>query len=466
MTRSGLDRRRFLQALGVGAALPFVPRLEAHAAASASKTPRRLLFFFNSNGTIRESWLPKMTGGALELSPILKPLEPFQSKLLVVDGLAHKVILEKSNRSGHSAGMNTALTGRTNKITDPSQPLHSLATGISVDQFVADKIGAGTKVRSLELGVQVEPYNVDYATLAYRGPLQPLSTENSPYLAFDRMFRGLPGKGGVAREADVAASREADADRQRVIESVSLELDALRGRLGQADRVKMEAHLAALRAIGHGLSTGVGSAASATCRAPEQGARLDLWKNENVPALARLQIDLLVMALACDLTRVGTIMFGRAGAGHRFTWLGPEFAVDPQIGPVCQAKGFHAVAHREADPTERAKLVRIHTWYGEQFAYLLGRLAAVPEGGGTLLDHTLVVWVNELGTGADHSHEKTPWVLAGGAGVGLKTGQLVEFPGEPHNRILMTICHAMGVEVDAFGDPDYCKAGALTGVTT
>lgn len=460
MKHTRLDRRQFLRALGLGAStLPFLPLFDAHSA--STPPPKRLLFFFNANGTIHESWLPKMADGQLALSPILSPLEKFKSKLLVVDGLSHKVIIEKSNRDGHSAGMNTALTGRNNKITDLSQPLHSMATGISVDQFIASKMGADTKFRSIECGVQVEPYNKDYASLSYSGPLQPIVPENSPYRIFDRLFKGFSDPS----TADSAAVQESLADRQRVLEAISKDLEAIRGRLPRSDRVKMEAHISAVRAIDHSLKTGVGIASGKTCKKPDLGLPLDPWKNDNIPALGKIQMDLLVMALACDLTRVGTIQFGRAGAGHRFTWLGEEFNKDPILGMSCQAKGFHAVAHREVDASERAKLVRIHAWYAEQLAYLLEKLASIPEAGGTMLDNTVVVWLNELGTGGDHKHVRTPWVIAGNAGKFFKTGQLVSFPGEPHNRLLLTLCHAMGVPADSFGDPDYCKAGPLTGVT-
>jgi hypothetical protein len=455
-----LDRRQFLRALGLGAAaLPFVPLLDAHAA--STPPPRRLVFFFNANGTIRESWLPKMVAGKLELSPIRAPLEKFKSKLLVIDGLSHKVIIEKSDRDGHTAGMNTALTGRNNKILDPKRPLHSMGTGISVDQHLADLIGAKSKLRSLECGVQVEPYSKEFAALSYRGSLQPILPENSPYRVFDRLFRNFTAPGA----ADSAAEREALADRQRVLEAVSLDLEAMRGRLPQSDRIKMEAHISSVRAIEHSMVTGVGAASGSACKKPELGAPIDVWKNENIPAVARLQMDMMAMALACDLTRVGTIQFGRAGAPHRFMWLGKEFGTDPIVGPACQAKGFHALAHREVDADSRAKLVRIHVWYAQQLAYFLEKLASIPEAGGTMLDNTAVVWLNELGTGGDHSHRNTPWVIAGNAGGFFKTGQLASFPGEPHNRLLLSLCHAMGVNTEVFGDADYCKSGALTGIS-
>lgn len=459
MKASRLDRRRFLQALGVGASmLPFVPVLEAHA--KAAPPPKRVVFFFTTNGTIHERWLPKMSAsGKLELSPILSPLEKLKSKLLVVDGLSHRVILEKSDRSGHSAGMNTALTGRTNKIVDPAHPLQSMATGISLDQFLADKIGAATKLRSIECGVQVEPYTKAFAALSYRGKLQPMLPENSPYRVFDRLFRDVPDPGAP----DGAAASELLADRKRVLEAASKDLDALRGRLPEADRVKMEAHITAIRAIEHSLTTGAGITAGHACRKPDLGPPLDVWKNDNIPAIAKLQMDLVAMALACDLTRVATVQFGNAGASHRFTWLGRDFVTDPALPTGDGARGFHALAHREADPESRAKLVKIHTWYSQQFAYLLEKLASIPEAGGSVLDHTAVVWLNELGTGGTHGHERTPWVIGGSAGGFFKTGQLLSFPGEPHNRLLLTLCHAMGVATDAFGDPDYCKAGPLSG---
>lgn len=454
-----MRRRRFLHGLGAGAAaLPFLPLLEA--TAQAGEPPRRLLFFFSSNGTIRESWLPSMKNGKLALSPILAPLEAMKSRILVVDGLAHRVILEKGDRSGHSAGMNTVLTGRKAQSIDTENPLRSLATGISIDQFLAPKIGADTKLRTLEAGVQVQPYSSDNSALSYQGPLAPLLAENSPYRVFDRLFRGFEAPDD-APDASAEARLE---ERKRVLAAVSQNLGALRPSLPQEDRVKLDAHLEAVSDLERSLSTGVGEAANQVCATPELGKKLDIWRNDNIPALTKLQIDLVVMALACDLTRIATVQMGRAGAAHRFNWLGPEFASDPKLAVTDQAKGFHALAHKEEEPVSRAKLVKIHTWYAEQFAYLLGRLAAIPERGGSLLDNTVVVWINELGTGGTHSHEQTPWVIAGNARGFFKPGRLVSYPGEPHNRMLISLCHAMGVPVDSFGDPDFCAGGPLDGL--
>lgn len=454
MSGSRPGRRSFLRALGVGAStVPFLPILEARAATSP---PRRLLFFFSGNGTIHESWEPKMESGKLVLSPILKPLEAFKAKLNVLDGLDHTVILEKGDRNGHSAGMNTSLTGLKSKGVDPADPLVSLGTGISLDQYLGPRIGAETKLRTVECGIQVLPYSLDNASLSYRGPLQPIISENSPYRVFDRLFRGFAEPDATPKAEDA----EALADRQAVLDAISSSLEKAKARLSGDDKIKMEAHIGAIRAIGHSLTTGRGTGASNTCAKPSLGRAIDVWRNENIPALGRLQMDLLVMAFACDLTRIGTIQFGRAGAAHRFSWLGPEFSIDPTLSKFDSAKGFHALAHKEADPDCRAKLVKIHTWYAEQLAYLLGKLAAIPEGNGTMLDNTIVVWLNELGTGS-HTHERVPFVLAGNVGGFFKTGRHVVYKSQPHNRLLLTLLHAMGVHEKTFGDPDYCKAGPL-----
>jgi hypothetical protein len=116
----------------------------------------------------------------------------------------------------------------------------------------------------------------------------------------------------------------------------------------------------------------------------------------------------------------------------------------------------------------RKKLVKIHTWSAGELAYLLDKLRAIPERGKTMLDHTLVVWVNELGSGGGHTHEEVPWLMAGSAALAQRPaslGRLVSFPGEPHNRLLLTICHAMGAFDRTFGDPDFCGAGPLTGLS-
>ena len=166
-----------------------------------------------------------------------------------------------------------------------------------------------------------------------------------------------------------------------------------------------------------------------------------------------MQMDMLVHSLAADFTRVATFQITNSVGQPRMRWLGID-------------EGHHTLSH-EPDSNEEAyeKLIKINTWYSEQVAYLTGKLAATPEPGGegSLLDNTTIVWTNELGKGNSHTRNNIPFVLLGG-GLGFKTGQAIDFKRVPHNRLLMSVCEAMGAPVPAFGNPDFCSDGLLTGL--
>ena len=166
--------------------------------------------------------------------------------------------------------------------------------------------------------------------------------------------------------------------------------------------------------------------------------------------MGRAQIDLLVQAFACDLTRVGTVQWSAANGDQIFSDLGLDM-------------GHHAITHEVWDGQVTQELVDVDAWYARQFAYLLESLAAVPEETGTLLDHTLVLWVNELDEGYGHSFGNMPYVLAGGAGGQLSTGRCITYQDTSHTDMLVSILQLMGVSVDSFGQPEYCK-GPLSGL--
>lgn len=168
--------------------------------------------------------------------------------------------------------------------------------------------------------------------------------------------------------------------------------------------------------------------------------------------------DLLLSAMACDLTRVATLSWGRGGCNHRFTWLGKQ--LDIGVGLV----GIHAAAHDENNPTMRALLVQMHAWYAMRLSAIIDRLKATPEGNGTMMDNTLIVWFNELGQGGTHTLSNVPWVLVGNAQKQLKTNRLVSVPGKPNNAMLVSLCKIMGLSAtDTFGDPQF-GSGPLPGL--
>jgi hypothetical protein len=163
-------------------------------------------------------------------------------------------------------------------------------------------------------------------------------------------------------------------------------------------------------------------------------------------------MDLLVSSLACGMTRVGSLQWSRGISLTTFPWLGIK-------------ESHHSLSHRgDADDDARSKLTQINKWYAQQLAYLCRKLDAIPERDGkSLLDHTLIVWGNELSKGNNHSHDDLPFVLLGGAGGALKMGRYVNFPARGHNDLLLTICRAMGLDNESFGNPKHCSGplGAL-----
>lgn len=442
-----VSRRALLRAAGAGAAvLPFAPVLGSRAQDPVPK--KRLVFFYTANGTVHESWLPSMGPGGLELSPILEPLARHAHRLTVVDGLDYSVA-DIGPQQGHFGGMNAALTGMPGRIIDPADPAqHTVATGVSLDQVIAEHIGSSTPFRSIECGIQVDMYSPAVSTLSYDRSATPMPPENNPTRVFDRVF------GAFVPEDRTRAERER-ASRLGVLDFARGDLARLRGRLGAEERMRLDAHEAHFDSIERRLRI-----AELACSAPADPGPVDEWNNDAIPDLGRLQMDLVLAALACDQTRVATIQYGRAGAQHRFTWLG--FAEDPDLGPMDDTVGHHALAHDEATPASRAKLVELNRWYAGELAHFLDGLAAMPEGEGSMLDHTLVCWMNEMGTGS-HSLEDTPWVLAGNVGGALTTGRVHSFPREPHNRLLVTIARAFGLDLEGFGHADFARP-ALSGL--
>ena len=173
----------------------------------------------------------------------------------------------------------------------------------------------------------------------------------------------------------------------------------------------------------------------------------------NYEAIGRQQTDLMVHALRCDLTRVGTLQWSTAQGGHLFHDL-------------AQSDHHHHMTHIpewDDSPARIADLANVEHWFARQFAYLLEKMKSVPEGDGTLLDHSLVVWVNELNVPWMHTHDNIPFVLAGGCKDQIQTGQRLHYEGANHNDLWITVLAAMGVDVSTFGHPDFCTGG-LTGI--
>jgi len=441
-SRFSFTRRDALTTFGSLAALPLLDAMMPHRArADVTTYPRRFVVFFSSCGTIAANWTP--TGGETDfvLSPILSPLEPFRDDIVIIQGVDQQ---GGGAGVGHQAGIGGMLTGaglNPGPFSAGGGSSSGWASGISVDQRIANAIGDDTAFKSVELGVQVgAPDNM--GRMCYAGSDQPIPPEDDPYAAFTRIFADL-----TRDPAELARIR---AHRLSVLDRVAGRYQRLAARLGSGDRQKVEAHLTAIRDIESRLS--VVPAPRPACQVPVQGAGIDLTANDAFPQIGTLQMDLLAMALACDLTRVASLQWSRAASTVRFTWL--------HIDEL-----HHDLSHRgDGDTDAIDKLTRINQWYASELAYLIGRLKQIPEGDGTLLDNTVIIWCNELAKGNIHGRTDAPYVLAGRAGGALTTGRFLQFDGNvPHNNLLLSLIHAMGQDDNTFGNPDWCT-GPLTGL--
>lgn len=443
-----LSRRAVLRGLGgVAIGLPFLDAMRGSAHAQTTPAPLRFLVWYTPNGTVPANFWP--TGGERDftLSPILAPLERHRDRLMVVRGVD---LISSLHGPGdaHQKGTGHCLTATELQEGDfPGDAGASAgwAGGISIDQKIADHVGATTPFRSLEFGVLVDGAGVK-SRISYRGPGQPLPPENDPAAMHQRIFKSVG--------APDASQASRDARRKLMVDAVLDDYRALHARLGRADRLKLDAHIESVANVRERLDKTRVEFGGA-CQPLDLGAPFDPTRAQHMPAVGGLQMDLMAMALACDLTRVASLMWTRSTSEVVYSWLGDDIR-----------EGHHPLAHKGDEDTRKVEQnTRINTWYADQFAGLMDRLAAIPEGDGSVLDNTIILWTDEQRKGNNHARDEMPYVIGGGAGGRLRMGryvQLSEVVG--HNRLMVTLQQAMGIAEDTFGNPAH-GTGPLTALT-
>ena len=456
-----ISRRSMLTGLGASAAaLPFIPVLESEAG-GGGLYPKRIVLFTTTTGMTGiypMNWLPTPDGGGgLDMSPILNPLAhtdeslDMRDRCLFLQGIDLTCTQDGPDPGAHPLGMNVLWNGvplQEGTLFQGGGPdTAGWGDGITVDQYLAGQIGTETAFSSLELGVRVlngagAPGTGLAFNMSYTGPAEPVAVENDPRAAWERVFSAF-----TLSAEDLAAQQ---AEQQRVIDFVRADLNKLTPKISTADRHKLEAHIDSLASIEDRLYTQLGQ-----CDVPDDPGELPYAFNEHYPTVGQLQMDLLVSSLACDFTRVGSIMWGRTANGVLFNWL-------PGMETVTE--DHHQLSHSASDDEEaQGYLTQIGNWYAGQFAYFLRQLDAIPEGDGTLLDNTLVVWGTEVSTPNNHSFENIPVILAGGGY--FRTNELIDVGSQPHNKLLVSLCHAMGQEdMTEFNTSAY-GSGPLSGIT-
>ena len=428
-------RREFLRHLGVSsAALPFLSGLPGLNAAEG-RQGKRLIIMFSPNGTIPWEFWPE--GETLDFKRILKPLEPFKDKLVTLRGVHNKV---EGDGDRHMRGMSCLLTGTEllpGNIQGGSDTPAGWASGISIDQeiknFLQSRDETRTRFGSLEFGVAVPNRADPWTRMSYAGPNQPIAPVDDPEQMLGKLY-------GRVKDKESLTS---------IIDGVRDDLAKVSKKLGSEDRARLEEHLTLVREMEAELQRG-DEDLNLTHPVPEIDPDIELV-NDNTPRLSRMQIDLLVNSMANDMTRVATLQFMRSVGQARMNWLGIK-------------DGHHSLSH-ESDENKEAveSLTKINEWFAGELAYLTKRLAETPEpgGDGSMLDNTLVVWLNELGKGNSHTLDDIPFVLLGGKAHGVKAGRALNFGGVSHNRLWLSIAQSMGHGIQTFGNAKFCEGGAL-----
>jgi hypothetical protein len=436
VTRKHLPRRTFLKGMGAAIALPMLDAMTPALVAAGRRTapPLRLAFTYVPNGITMPDWTPSGEGRAFEYARVMKPLERFREDTVVLSGLAHRNGQALGDGPGdHARAAASYLTGVHPRKTAGAD----IQNGISVDQIAAAEIGKDSRFASLELGCDDSRtigncdsgYSCAYTnSLAWRGPATPLPPETNPRLVFERLFGDI----------DTSLTPEARARRLRyrrsILDLVGERTASLSADLGPADRRKLDEYLSSIREIEQRIER---------AEADLTGLTPTIDKPTGIPVLYKdyvnLMFDLQLIAFQTDMTRIVTLMMGREGSMRTY----PEIGVPDPHHPLTHHRG-------NADWIER--VTKVNTLHMELFAGFVGKLQATPDGDGSLLDHSMIVYGSGLSDGNRHAHDDLP-VLIVGRGGNFRMGQHIAYPkGTPMTNLFLTLLDRMGVQSERIGD--------------
>ena len=449
------SRRSFLRGAGGAAlALPLLQQTlrsrPGHAEPGVAEDgfPLRFVVFFHPNGVWPPTWWPQgaPTEQSFELASSLQPLQPFKDQLLILDGIDMPAA-DAGPGEDHQQGMGAVLSGwplQAGNFVGGDGSLAGWGNGISVDQVIAQHVGTTTPFGSLEFGVRASAFGGSEVRtrMVYAGPAQPISPVDDPAAMWSLLFSELD-----LSPTEMATLR---AKRVSVLDVVQGQFAALEARAGSEDRQRLQQHAALVTELEQRISNE--PVLGESCVVPAVPPALAPDSASTMDQISRLQLDMMVMAFACDLTRVASIQYSNGMNHTQFPWIG-------------SMSDGHALSH--AGPTDDASWAewsQRERWYAEQFGYLMQRMSEIPEGEGTMLDHTVILWANELAQGNTHSHERMPFVLGGNLAGHFRTGRYLAYDHAPHNDLLVSLCNAFGIESQTFGDPAFCT-GPLAGLT-
>jgi hypothetical protein len=437
ISRKSIPRRTFLRGTGAVLALPVLDAMTP-AFAATKAAPTRMAFMEVPNGimNLNGEWTPKAEGTDFELSPTLQPLASFKDRMLVLTGLDQQQSAGLNFEVGgdHPRACTAWLTGTHAKMTSGAD----LRAGVSADQIAAREFGKYTQLASLEIGLETpevvgaceSAYGCAYYnTIAWRNETTPLPMENRPRVVFERLF----GDSGSTDPAIRAALRDDD---RSILDAVTDKVKQLRGKLGGADRGKIDQYLDAVRDVERRIQL-----------AETQGDRNmpQVSAPVGIPGIFsdyfKLMADLMVLAWQTDMTRVVTFQMGHEMSGRAY----------PELG---FGDSHHSVTHHHGDPEKIAKTAQINAFHTKMLAYYLDKMRQTPDGDGSLLDHSMVLYGGALNDGNLHLYTSLPLVLVAGGINGIKGGQHIRYPNRtPMTNLLLTMLDKANVpHVEKLGD--------------
>lgn len=439
ITKKHLPRRTFLRGLGVTMSLPLLDSMvpaQTPLAKTAANPQLKLGLCFIPHGAVMSNWTPAGEGTGLQLSRTLAPLEPYKDQMVVVSNLAHAMAAPGGpgdNGGDHTRSPAVFLNGVHPKRTDGAD----IRAGITIDQIAAAEIGQQTPLPSLELAIEdfsglVGSCDVGFScaymnTISWRTPTTPLPMEINPRVVFDRLF----GDGATAQERLERIEQE-----RSILDAVTGQVRRLERGLGSSDRNRVAEYLETVREIERRIQLAEKQNSNSNLSVPASPSGIPDDHQEHT----KLMFDLMTVAFQADITRISTFMMAREVSYRTFPMLGISEA-------------FHPASHHQNNAARLENLTKINTYHVSLIAHFLDRLKNTPDGDGTLLDHSLILYGSGMSNSNIHNHAPLPVFIAGGAAGRVKGGRHLKYPDNtPMANLLLTILQKAGIHRDNVGD--------------
>jgi hypothetical protein len=432
ITKKHLPRRTFLRGMGATIALPFLDSMlpaRALLAASAASPKPRLGCIYVPHGATMYKWTPEGEGRGFAFSETLSPLEKFRDRVTVVSNLSHQ------SATGADAGAEHARSAAI-YLSGGKPQKNAVRVGVTMDQIAAEHISQDTPLPSLELGIEEVSLSCGagygcayFNTISWKTPTVPLPVENSPQAVFEKLF----GEGGTT-EQRLRRKRE---DRS-ILDSIRDETKRLQSGLPPSDRIRVDGYLDDIREIERRIKTVLDRHANNAdvLTVPDAPVGTPEAFEEHV----KLMFDLLALAYQSETTRVSTLMFAKDLSPASFPASGNR-------------GGFHGASHHANVKERMDQYALINKYHVQMLAYFINKLSTTPDGDGTLLDHSMILYGSSMSNGNQHDHGPLPLVLVGGASGQLQGNRHIVAPVQtPMSNLLVSMLDKLGVHQESFGD--------------